>query len=62
MKEYEFEVEFTTTMTFTIEADSLEEAVEKLEDEAREENLGSGAHCDLIEAVYTETGEKYFFA
>ena len=62
MKEYEFEVEFTTTMTFTIEADSLEEAVEKLEDEAREEDLGSGAHCDLIEAVYTETSEKYFFA
>lgn len=61
MKEYEFEVEFTTTMTFTIEADSYEEAVKKLEDEAREENLGSGAHCDLIEAVYTETGEKHFF-
>lgn len=62
MNEYEFDVEYTTSVTVAIEADSYEEAVKKLEDEVRETELGSGAHCDLIEAVYTETGEKFIFA
>lgn len=62
MREYEFDVEYETKLTFIVSADSYEEAVEKLEDKALSEDLGSGGHCDWVVATCLETGKRIYLS
>lgn len=62
MNEYEFEVEYQASIGFTISADSCEESIEILKEEALYEEVGRGQDCDRVVATCKKTGKRVYLS